>query len=98
MFDKDGLAFVGTLTDIVMGGMSWNSRNTRGEIADSAGMIGVPRVGLPATLPFTIGPSHLVSGDRIDIDGVRYSVVGQRLWDYPNKLTDTQFSHYWVNV
>jgi hypothetical protein len=87
LLDPDGLAFVGTIEDIVMGGLSSNSLNVRGEVASTDGMIGCPRAGI-----------KLQHGDRIDIDSVRYQVVGPRLWDYPSALTGTDFTRYWVRV
>ena len=87
MLDEFGLAYVGTIERVIIGGSSWNPRNTRGEVASTEGMIGCPRDGI-----------KLQHGDRIDIDNVRYSIVGQRQWDYPHSLTGSNFGHYWVKA
>jgi hypothetical protein len=99
MLDPSGLCHIGRIDSLVMGGQSWSRVQTRGEVADTTGMIGCPVAGfLPLELPFTLGELKLTHGDRIDIDGVRYSVVGPRLWDYENSLTGTNFGRYWVHV
>lgn len=99
MLDPEGHCHIGTLTGIVMGDLSSASVNTRGEVASTEGMISAPEDGLlPAELPFNLGEMKLQHGDRIDIDEVRYSVVGPRMWDYPNTITGTSFGRYWVKV
>lgn len=88
MLDEDGLAFVGQIKGIVMGGMSASPSRAREETADTGGMIGCP-VRSSVKLSF---------GDRIDIGGVRYQVTSRPEWDYRQALTGTRFRHYWVDV
>jgi hypothetical protein len=40
----------------------------------------------------------LQNGDRIDIDSVRYAVIGPRLFDYDHALTGSPTRRYWVKV
>jgi hypothetical protein len=89
LVDKDGLTFMGTLTDIVMGGLSAARSRSRGETVDTSGMIGC-RVDLEPRLQF---------GDRIVIDGVKYEVASVPEWGYGHSFSGSQFfNRYWVDV
>lgn len=88
MLDEDGLAYVGTIGGVVLGGMSAQPSRSREETADTTGMVGCP-AGAQVKLAF---------GDRIDIAGVRYRVTSPPKWDYPQSLTGTRFGYYWVDV
>jgi hypothetical protein len=79
---------VGTITGIIMGGQSVTPSRGRQESSDTTGQIGCPTTE-PVTLQF---------GDRIDIRDVRYKVTSRPEWDYPNSLTGTLPTHYWVWV
>ena len=88
MVDVDGLAFVGEIKEIVMGGMTASPTMQRQETSDSAGMIGCPVKSVV----------KLAMGDRIDIGGTRYQVASKPHWDYRQTLTGTRFPYYWVDV
>lgn len=88
--DKDGLAYIGTATNVIIGGQSVQparGSDARGEWADTSGLIGLPRNGI-----------KVQSGDRLVIDGIRYAVTGPRLWDAPHPTTGTNFPYYWINT
>ena len=89
MFDQDGNAYVGIISGIIMGGQS--VQPIRGRLAETASTEGM--IGYPSSEAIT-----LRHGDRIDISGVRYSVVGQPQWDYPHHLTGTSFGYRWHKV
>ena len=78
---------LGTISGIVFGGRSVSARDGREERSDTTGQIGCPRDGI-----------KLQAGDRIVIDGIRYDVVGPRLWDYPSNLTGFVFPLYFIEV
>lgn len=86
--DKEGLAFLGTLTDIIMGGQSASKVLSRQESSDTSGMIGCRRDRTP----------KLKFGDRIVIDGIKYEVKSPPEWDHPHSFTGTNFNRYWVDV
>jgi hypothetical protein len=83
-----GLPEVGTIHGIIMGGQSVTPNWSRQESADTTGLIGCP----------TSEPVKLRHGDRVVINGLKYSVVGQPQWDYPHDLTGTDFGYYWCRV
>lgn len=91
MLDEDGNAFVGTITDIVMGGISATKTLSRQESSNTSSMIGCPADQL-----------RLKLGDRIVIDGDRYE-VGATEWDHENSITGnavcgTGPARYWVRI
>lgn len=88
MFDVEGNAFIGTLTDIIMGGQSASRSKAMQESADTSGMLGCRRDLTP----------HLKFGDRIEIDGIRYEVASAPEWDHDHPFTGTNFGRYWVDV
>ncbi|ORA17361.1 hypothetical protein BST14_08800 [Mycobacterium arosiense ATCC BAA-1401 = DSM 45069] len=88
--DKDGLAYIGTVENVIIGGQSVQparGNDARGEYADTSGLIGLPRNGI-----------KVQSGDRLVIDGIRYTVTGPRLWDAPHPTTGYNFRYYWINT
>ncbi|ATN93982.1 head-tail connector protein [Mycobacterium phage Kumao] len=84
----DGLAKVGVVKGIILGGLSASPSMERRETSDTTGQIGIPRKRNP----------RVRFGDRIDINGVRYQVVSNPEWDYPHYMTGTDFGMYWVSV
>lgn len=88
MLDEEGNAYLGEIKGIIMGGLS-ASRNKRGEeSADTRGQIGCP---IKSSITLRIG-------DRVEIRGARYAVISNPEWNYPNYLTGTKPSHYWLDV
>jgi hypothetical protein len=85
--DRDGLAYLGTVNNVIIGGQSVQPQNTNGEYADTSGLIGLPRNGI-----------KVQNGDRLVIDGIKYAVAGPRLWDSPHPTTGTNFPYYWVST
>lgn len=89
MVDKDGLAFVGTLEDIIMGGLSAARSRAQQETVDTSGMIGC-RTDLEPRVQY---------GDRIHIDGVKYEVASHPEWGHGHSFSgSTFFNRYWVDV
>lgn len=89
MRDPEGLAFVGELKDIIMGGISASPSKGRQETSDTSGQIGC-RTDLEPKVMF---------GDRIEIDGVRYQVTSQPEWGFGHSFSgSTFFNRYWVDV
>lgn len=86
--DKEGLAFLGTLDDIIMGGQSASKVLSRQESSDTSGMIGCRRDRTP----------KVKFGDRIVIDGIKYEVKSVPEWDHNHPWTGTNFNRYWVDV
>lgn len=78
---------VGTIAGIIFGGRSARLNDGREESADTTGQIGCPRDAV-----------KVQPGDRIVIDGVVYTVVGPRMFDYPSNLTGEELGLYWVSV
>lgn len=68
---------VGTL-DVIIGGQSVGTVNTRGDVASTEGQIGAP----------TAAAITLEHGDTVVTeDGIRYRVTGPALWGRPHSLT-----------
>lgn len=89
MLDEEGLAFIGELEDIIMGGLSASPSMARQETSDTRGMIGC-RTDLEPQVKF---------GDRIEIDDVRYQVTSKPEWGYGHSFSgSTFFNRYWVDV
>ena len=84
----DGVAKVGTLEGLIFGGQSVRPLPGRGEVASSEGLIGAPRN----------AAVKLQHGDRLDVDGTRYQVIGPRRFYYPHSITGTDLGLYWVRV
>jgi hypothetical protein len=84
----DGVALVGSINGIIMGGQSVTPSRGRQESSDTTGQIGCP----------TTEVVHLQFGDRIDIGGVRYKVTSRAAWDYPSALTGSSFGYAWFDV
>jgi hypothetical protein len=88
-----GDAFLGTLTNIIMGGQSASPSMGRQESSDTTGTIGCRRDFTP----------KLKLGDRIIIDGVEYQ-CGPTEWDNDHSFTDSTVAGtlgggiYWVKV
>jgi len=85
--DPKNVEELGTITGIVFGGRSSSLRDGRQEVSDTSGLIGCPRDGI-----------KLQAGDRIVIQGVKYSVVGPRLFDYVSSVSGVGMSRYWIDV
>lgn len=98
ILDKDGLAFIGTLTDIYMGAVTAGSPTvlsestlgspSRQESSDSTVTLGCPRHVEP----------KLRYGDRIVIDGVKFEIKSNPKWDSEHPWTGTDFGRYWVDA
>lgn len=89
MTDEEGLAFIGTLDDIIMGAQSASPSMGRQESSDTTGMIGCRRDLEP----------KLKLGDRIVINGTRYEVSAKPEWDFGHSFSgSTFFNRYWVDV
>jgi hypothetical protein len=86
--DKDGNAFIGTINNIIVGGMSAVRTNDRAESSDTTGMLGILKTATPQVL----------MGDRIILDGVDYEVRSQPRWTHKHATTGTSFPRYWVDV
>lgn len=85
----DGLARVGVVKGIIMGGMSASPSMAQRETSDTTGQIGIPKKGNTVQVKF---------GDRIDINGVRYRVTSKPEWDYRQYMSGTDFGFYWISV
>jgi hypothetical protein len=90
LMDEEGNAFIGTLTDIIMGGQSASRSKLMQETADTSGMLGCRRDLEP----------KLQLGDRVVIDGIKYEVASTPAqgWDHDHPFTGTNFNRYWVDV
>lgn len=86
--DKEGLAFVGTIDNIVMGSMSATRTVDRQETSDSDGQLGILKS----------DPTQVRFGDRIVIDGSKYEVRSRPQWAHAHSMTTTNFPRYWVDV
>jgi hypothetical protein len=73
----DGVAKVGTITGLIVGGQKVTHVRTRGDVASTEGLIGVPTEAI-----------RLQHGDILQtVDGLRYTVSGPALWGRPHSLT-----------
>jgi hypothetical protein len=61
---------VGQIHGLVLGGPSWHPVNTRGDVVDTTGLVGVL-----AAEP--IQPQH---GDTLVVDGITYKIHGRPQW------------------
>lgn len=86
--DKEGLAFVGTIENIVMGSMSAVRTADRQETSDGEGQLGILKT----------DPTQVRFGDRIVIDGSKYEVRSRPQWTHAHSMTTTNFPRYWVDV
>jgi hypothetical protein len=85
---SDGVALVGEINGIVMGGQSALPSRGRQESSDTSGQVGIPNT----------NAIKVQFGDRIEIDGVTYKVTSRPQWDYAHSLTGSPPSHYWLHV
>ncbi|GAB7068763.1 hypothetical protein H7J06_05940 [Mycobacterium hodleri] len=76
---------VGVVHGIVIGGPSW--RPADGGTVDTTGLIGVP----------TTEPNQPMHGDRLVLDGIRYTVQGPPQWA-TRGLVDTPTRYRWWAV
>jgi hypothetical protein len=87
--DDDGnpaeLEFIGTATGVIIGSQSWQPRNTRGDVVDTTGLVGVP----------VAEPVQPRLGDLLVVDGVRHAVKGPAQWTHANTLTGTAPRYTW---
>lgn len=86
--DKDGLAFIGTLTNVLMGSISAVRTKDREESADGLGEIGFLQNQAP----------RVKFGDRLVINGQKYEVTSDPRWGTPHSMTGTVFPRYFVSV
>lgn len=102
--DKDGNAFLGTITNVLVGSTSSNRVNDRQESSDGRGQIGFLKRG--KLIDGTPAPK-VSAGDRLIIDGQPFEVLSDPNWDTPHTMTSTSFSdlpgasgfkRYWVDA
>lgn len=86
--DKDGNAFIGTLTEILMGSVSATRVLGRQESADGGGQLGILKTQTP----------KVRFADRIVIGGQTFEVTSDPNWDAPHVMSGTVFPRYWVDV
>lgn len=86
--DKEGLAFVGTIENIVMGSMSAVRTADRQETSDGDGQLGILKS----------SPVQVRMGDRITIDGSKYEIRSRPQWTHAHSMTGTVFQRVWVDV
>lgn len=93
--DRDGLAFLGTMVNILQGSTSASRVNDRQESADGGGQMGFLKKG-----KLTDGtPAPKVQfGDRIVIGGQKFEVTSDPNWDSPHSMTGSVFPRYFVNT
>lgn len=88
MVDAEGLAYVGVIKKIIMGGLSASPKMQRIEATDTGGQIGCPA---KASVQLQIG-------DRIEINDVRYRVTSPPRWGYESFFSGTKFGYQWFDV
>lgn len=81
-------SLVGTITGIIVGGLSASPSMQRQETSDTTGQIGIPNK----------DPIKVKFGDRILIDGTVFRVTSRPLWTYSNQRTGTKPEFTWVQV
>lgn len=74
----DGVAKIGTITGLILGGQSVADVNTRGSVASTEGQVGVP-----TAAAITLEHDDIVETE----DGTRFKVNGPALWGRPHSLT-----------
>lgn len=82
--------YIGSVENVAMGAASQRPLHQFQEVVSTHGMIGVARLQDSGVI--------VEQGDRLSLDGTWYAVTGPREWDFPNVLTGTVPSYYWVAV
>lgn len=84
---------LGTITGIILGGLSASLSMQRQDSSDTSGQIGIP-----LRKKFNPNAIAIKYGDRLVIDGTTFRVTSAPRWTQQNVKTGTKPEYTWVEV
>ncbi|MDP7728482.1 MULTISPECIES: hypothetical protein [Mycobacterium] len=83
-------SYIGDIDGVIMGGPAPQPVRGFPGVTSTEGMIGIARF---QESGITVQPDDLLA-----VQNRLYLITGPRQWDFPNELTGTEFSYYWVQA